>query len=137
PQQPTPGLYRSFEYDGQLHGNGLLLGTVDGVASNPDWSVQTAAPHQVNLLHAPGMEFNFWNGSNTAPTGTINGGDGTWNTTTNNWTNEDGSIVSIWTNDRLAIFEGTAGTVTIANGGSLKTTGLIFMSDGYHLSGDT
>ncbi len=137
PQQPTPGLYRIFEYDGQLHGNGLLLGTVDGVAGNPDWSVQTAAPHQVNLLHAPGMEFNFWNGSNTAPTGTINGGDGTWNTTTNNWTNEDGSIVSIWTNDRLAIFEGTAGTVTIANGGSLKTTGLIFMSDGYHLTGDT
>ncbi|WP_353415381.1 autotransporter-associated beta strand repeat-containing protein, partial [Brucella sp. NBRC 12953] len=137
PQQPTPGLYRIFQYDGQLHGNGLLLGTVDGVSGNPDWSVQTAAPHQVNLLHAPGMEFNFWNGSNTAPNGTINGGDGTWNTTTNNWTNEDGSIVSIWTNDRLAIFEGTAGTVTIANGGSLKTTGLIFMSDGYHLTGDT
>ncbi|WP_079212866.1 hypothetical protein [Brucella pituitosa] len=63
-QQSAIGIYRVFQYDGQSLGNGLSLGTVDGVAGDPDWSIQTAVA-KVNLINTAGVVFNYWNGAVT------------------------------------------------------------------------
>lgn len=75
----------------------------------------------------------FWDGQ-TASNGAIDGGSGTWDATTSNWTNADGSVNQAW-NGGFAIFQGMPGTVQVQ--GSQHITGLQFLTDGYTLSADT
>ncbi|WP_079212630.1 autotransporter-associated beta strand repeat-containing protein [Brucella pituitosa] len=117
-QQSAIGIYRVFQYDGQSLGNGLSLGTVDGVAGDPDWSIQTAVANQVNLINTAGVVFNYWNGAVTTADGTVHGGNGTWEAGTTNWTDQNGTFSSSWTDDVLAAFEGTAGTVVVDAAGA-------------------
>ena len=60
--------------------------------------------------------------------GTVSGGTGTWDTTTTNWTVVDGSSNSAW-KQGFAVFEGTAGTVTLA--ANVTMAGLQFVTNGY------
>ena len=60
--------------------------------------------------------------------GTVGGGTGTWDNTTTNWTVADGSSNSAW-KQGFAVFEGTAGTVTLAQ--NVTMAGLQFVTNGY------
>jgi autotransporter-associated beta strand protein len=70
----------------------------------------------------------FWDGTVTVADGIIHGGTGTWNNTTTNWTDAAATVNAPWRNG-FAVFEGTAGTVTL--GDTIRTSGMQFMSDGY------
>lgn len=72
-----------------------------------------------------------WDASGTAP---VNGGAGTWDTTSLRWHN--GSYQA-WNNAALsdALFAGTAGTVTL--GTPITVHNLAFNTTGYTLSGNT
>ncbi|PJI52386.1 hypothetical protein CTI14_43155, partial [Methylobacterium radiotolerans] len=59
------------------------------------------------------------------------GGTGTWDSATQNWADVDGTP-GTW-NSRYGVFEGTAGTVTLA--GTQGFQGLQFATDGYTLTG--
>jgi len=131
-----PGIYRIFQYDNQLLGNGLTLGTVNNSSPDNTWQIQNPS-NQINLIHGANDGFAYWNGTVTQATGQIAGGDGTWDATTTNWTDKDGLVSGAWQDDKIAVFQADAGTVQVNGGGGTRQTGgLIFMSDGYHLKGD-
>ena len=73
------GVYRLFNYGGTLTDNGLALGALPGGANG---NLQTAIAGQVNLVvggAGPDLSIQFWDGTDTAPDGTVDGGAGTWN----------------------------------------------------------
>lgn len=73
-----------------------------------------------------------WDADGTAGGGT--GGTGTWSTSAALW-NKSGTMVSwVNANSDIAIFGGTAGTVTL--GEAITAGGLTFNSDGYTLAGN-
>ncbi|WP_273727408.1 autotransporter outer membrane beta-barrel domain-containing protein [Brucella gallinifaecis] len=132
-----PGLYRIFDYTGGLSGNGLTLGSVPGGSSG--LQIQTSIPSQVNLVNAAGEALNFWDGDNVANhnNGTVDGGNGIWNTANDNWTTSDGQLNAPWQGGGFAIFTGNPGIVTINNDNAAVTaSGIQFATDGYHLTGD-
>ncbi len=136
-QENMPGLYRIFGYDGQLDDQGFAIGSVDGGSNNGDWVIQTSVANQVNLFNTSGTVFGFWNGSTTAPNGSVNGGNGSWTGSTTNWTNEDGGLSGAWKDGAVAVFQGSGGQVQVdGNGGTFTAAGLVFMADQYHLGGD-
>ena len=121
------GVYRLINYGGALTDNGLV---VDALPGGFGGTIQTGIAQQVNLMVGSGS---FWDGGGTAADGRISGGSGTWDQGGAQWTNNDGSINTAWMG-RSAIFQGTAGTVTIAPGG-ISATGLQFAASGYTLTG--
>ncbi|WP_341992487.1 autotransporter-associated beta strand repeat-containing protein, partial [Azorhizobium sp. AG788] len=128
------GVYRIFNYGGALTDNGLDVASVSGLAA----TVQTAVTGQVNLLVSnPGQTILFWNGTTITPTGTVEGGSGTWTAATQtNWTNSAGLVPQAW-NSGFAVFQGTAGTVTVdTSAGAVATTGMQFVTSGYVVTGD-
>jgi len=128
------GVYRLIDYGGNFTNNGLDIGSVPGGFVATDFVVQTAVAGQVNLMvQAGGYTNRFWDGSNTVGNGAIEGGDGTWNTTTTNWTGVDGLLDGSWTAGAFAIFQGAAGTVTL--GENVDVGGMQFASDGYRIDG--
>ncbi|WP_247645095.1 autotransporter outer membrane beta-barrel domain-containing protein [Brucella pituitosa] len=128
------GVYRIFDYSGSLTTNNMTIGTVvDGNAA--DFSLQTSISNEVNLVSTAGRNFFFWDGSGPADDGIIQGGNGTWNGTSGNWTSFDGTTNSPWNNDTFAVFGGNAGTVTIDSGFTPVANGMQFMTDGYVLQG--
>lgn len=125
------GVYRIINYTGGLTDNGLVIGAVPGSVTPGDLQVQTAVGNQVNLLvTAPNTTVQFWDGGQLVGDGTVHGGSGTWGTGTTNWTNVDGTVNQAWGNS-FAVFQGTAGTVTV--NGTQSITGLQFATDGYSL----
>ncbi|MCF4164765.1 autotransporter domain-containing protein [Zavarzinia compransoris] len=128
----APGVYRLFTYGGALDDAGLDLGTFPGNATAAALTVDTSNAHQVNLVvgDADG-ELSFWNGGQTTPDGTVHGGTGIWTATTPNWTDLAGDITFAW-NGMRAVFQGAAGTVSVAGGQSIE--GLVFVTDGYRLT---
>ncbi|MEP9375100.1 autotransporter domain-containing protein [Aquabacter sp. CN5-332] len=124
-----PGTYTLFDYGNLAGGDGLLLGLAPGGYT---LLVDTATPNQVTLsVTYNGLQ--FWNGPQTTPNGTVNGGSGTWAAGTSNWTNPDGSASSTWA-DLTAVFAGPAGgTVTLAS--DMNVAGLQFTTGGYTLTG--
>ncbi len=76
----------------------------------------------------------YWDPGLTA-TGTGSGGTGTWNTSTANWFN--GSADQTWNNtfSPVAVFAGTAGTVTLGTG--ITASALTFNTTGYTVTGNT
>jgi fibronectin-binding autotransporter adhesin len=134
-----PGLYNVFTYAGTCTGcddSGIVLGSTP---ANSSLAFQFASG-QVNLLDSTGVTLNFWDGGTVADenNGKIDGGSGTWTlaTTHLNWTGTDGSMNARWSNDQMAVFTGTPGTVTVDDGaGQVEATGMQFAVDGYTLTG--
>ncbi|MBH3428224.1 autotransporter-associated beta strand repeat-containing protein [Pseudomonas alkylphenolica] len=125
------GVYRLIDYTGSLVDNGLELAGLPNGFGLSDLVVQTAIGNQVNLLvAAPNQNIRFWDGSQTIPNGVIDGGNGTWNALGTNWTDVNGVVNRSWAGD-FAVFQGTAGTVTV--NGTQLLTGMQFVTDGYNL----
>jgi outer membrane autotransporter protein len=121
-----PGSYRLINYTGALTDNGLAIGAIPGGLTA---LVQTAIPGAVNLIViGPGGTDQFWDGAAIKGDGTIHGGSGTWDNSTTNWTNVNGTINAAWLSS-FGIFAGTAGTVTVAE--PISFQGLEFQTDGY------
>ncbi|WP_166212412.1 autotransporter-associated beta strand repeat-containing protein [Cognatiluteimonas telluris] len=133
-----PGLYNLFSYAGTLTytNGGIVFGVTPG---GETLQIQNlTGDKQINLLDTTGMTLNFWNGNGLATSTSLGGGDGTWSTTSMNWTDADATVTAaMQPQPGFAIFGGAAGTVTIDNvDGAVAATGLQFASDGYTLQGD-
>lgn len=134
------GVYRLVDYSGTLTNHGLSLGSLPSGVASGLLQLQTAVINQVNLLYSlptppgpgptPSPTVLFWNGNQTSGNGSIAGGNGTWGGSASNWTDVNGNGSHPW-NNSFAVFQGTAGTVTVE--GAQRTTGLQFVSDGYRL----
>lgn len=133
------GIYRVINYDGSLIDNGLAIGTV----SVSGLEVQTAVPHQVNLIYLPPspITLNIWDGDlGPKNNGVIDGGNGVWQASAgnNSWTNIAGTPNAPWTDGGFAIFTSAPGTVNVDNSlGPVTAFGMQFASDGYLVQGDT
>ncbi|WP_342250184.1 autotransporter outer membrane beta-barrel domain-containing protein [Sphingomonas sp. OTU376] len=127
------GLYRIANYGGTLTDNGLAIGTTPAGA---ELSVQTAIAGQVNLVNTGSAVLNFWDGA-AGPKfdGAIAGGSGVWQATgADNWTDVSGAVNSAFDNGAVAIFAGTAGTVTVDNSqGAVTAAGLQFAATGTYV----
>jgi T5SS/PEP-CTERM-associated repeat protein/autotransporter-associated beta strand protein len=134
------GVYRLFDYGGSLTNHGLAIGTTPVGVSASALTLQTAVGGQVNLASTSGATLSFWDGGNTAghDNGAIDGGSGTWRADGRNWANVDGTLNgSFQPNPTFAVFQGTAGTVTVdTSAGALGVTGLRIAADGYRIEGD-
>ncbi|MCS2163624.1 autotransporter-associated beta strand repeat-containing protein [Scandinavium sp. H11S7] len=136
-----PGVYRLFNYDGQLTDNTLNIVSLPPYDSGAKYSVQTAVANQVNLILNyvdPASVLQFWDGDDTGEHDNeqVNGGDGTWrstrNTPTNNWTVSTGEGNAPWDETAFAIFQGQKGIVTLNDDqGRVITSGMQFLTDGY------
>ncbi|TFY90662.1 transporter [Pseudomonas nabeulensis] len=125
------GVYTVINYGGALTDNGLSIGTLPGSLTPGDVQLQTAISNKVNLLvTAPNTTVQFWDGGNLIANGAIEGGSGTWSAANTNWSNVDGTFNEGW-NGSFAVFEGTAGTVTVD--GTQTITGMQFVTGGYDL----
>jgi fibronectin-binding autotransporter adhesin len=127
-----PGLYTLFSYGGTLTetNGGIVFGATP---TGSTLSIQNlTGDKRINLLDTSNETLNFWNGNGLASATQMGGGDGTWSTTSTNWTNADASVTAaMQPQPGFAIFGGVAGTVTIDNGsGAVAATGLQFASDG-------
>ncbi|MCF7760368.1 MAG: autotransporter domain-containing protein [Cephaloticoccus sp.] len=116
------GTYRLIDYTGSLTDNGLSIGSVLG--STTDFTVMTGTANQIGLLVNSTSLFR-------------DSGGGTWTTVPGSgWTNSGGAP-SAWS-PNFAIFQGTAGTITVDNSaGAVVFTGAQFSVDGYTLAGDS
>ena len=76
----------------------------------------------------------YWDPSQTA-SGTGSGGTGTWDTSTANWFNGTSDVA--WTNayDPVAVFAGSAGTVTLGTG--ITASSAHFSTSGYTVTSNT
>ena len=123
-----PGAYRLFNYTGALTNNTLDVNPVPGGFTT---YVTTNIANQVNLivLANPGAGAQFWDGPNLVGNGIVDGGTSTWSNVANsNWTDAVGAANSNW-NNGTAVFQGTAGTVTLAD--DINFQGLVFNTSGY------
>ncbi|MDR6635759.1 fibronectin-binding autotransporter adhesin [Phyllobacterium sp. 1468] len=127
-----PGLYRIMNYGGALTNNGL------NVASS-DYFVQTSVANQVNLVNSAGLTLSYWDGDAGPHSNSIvNGGNGTWRATGDqNWTDSTGVFAAPFANASFAIFQASAGTVTVDDAnGAVQALGMQFASNGYVVNGD-
>ncbi len=74
-----------------------------------------------------------WDGAGATANGTVEGGSGTWDAATTNWTTDGGATNEAWTPGGDATFGGTAGTVTVQ--GLQEVSNITFNTDGYVLNG--
>ncbi|WP_055687661.1 autotransporter outer membrane beta-barrel domain-containing protein [Loktanella sp. 5RATIMAR09] len=74
-----------------------------------------------------------WDGAGATVNGTVEGGSGTWDAATTNWTTDGGATNEAWTPGGDATFGGTAGTVTVQ--GLQEVSNITFNTDGYVLNG--
>ena len=125
------GVYRLFNYTGSLSNLGLDVASVPVGYALGDLVVQTGVANQINIqVSAPNSNIRYWDGSQTIANGLVDGGSGTWNAVGTNWTDANGLVNQPWASD-FAVFQGTAGTVTV--NGTQSFTGLQFITDGYNL----
>ena len=118
------GLYRVFNYTGSLVDNGLQVGALPSAAYVP--TVQTSVANQVNLLVGVGA-LPIWAG-----------GSGTWSAsaTGTGFSSADGVVTGGAWQPGMAVFQGTAGTVTVDNtAGPVAITGLQLATTGYTVTG--
>lgn len=123
------GTYRLMEYGSLTSDGGLMFGDVP---AGYDLAVLTSAPGEV-ILVASYTGLQFWNGAQTSANGSVNGGAGTWDSTSTNWTSQSGNVATSWA-DLTAVFAGpSGGSVTVAT--DQTVAGLQFATDGYVLTG--
>ena len=83
----------------------------------------------------------YWDGTNTTSNSVIEGGTGTWDNSTQNWTQSNGLGNSAWSDGGTAVFglvTGGTGAYTVAlsdTSGFITAGGLVFNTGGYILSG--
>ncbi len=132
------GYYRLFDYQGSLTG---AFTTRTVTSANAGFlldrhALSTDIAGQVNLLAlGAGQHMQFWDGSDTAGNGTVDGGAGVWDDAASNWTGPPGAanINDIWRGS-VGVFGGSAGgNVTIGSVSGFDT--LQFSTNGYILSG--
>ncbi len=124
------GVYEILGYTGTLSGGGQLsIGTLPGTYTGV---IQTSVAGQVNLVVSSNNDPTlFWDGATTIANNTIDGGSGTWDNTTTNWTAANGAINANWVNG-TAVFESTAGTVTVDE--AISYQALLFATTGYQVT---
>ncbi|WP_133646334.1 autotransporter-associated beta strand repeat-containing protein [Paraburkholderia flava] len=128
-----PGLYNLFQW-----GTSLSI-TGGGFAPPSGMSLQVLSiDKQINLIDTQGFTLNEWDANGQASAGSMGGGSGTWSTFSNTWADTSGQFVGPMSpQPAFAIFGGAAGTVTVDDSnGAVSATGMQFMTDGYHLTGD-
>ncbi|WP_246681601.1 autotransporter-associated beta strand repeat-containing protein [Mesorhizobium sp. B2-4-3] len=126
-----PGVYRILNYGGSLTNNGLNV-------TSPDYFLQTAVDHQINLVNSAGLTLSFWDGNaGSHSNGVVDGGSGTWRAAGDqNWTDATGTFAAPFANASFAIFQGAAGTVTVDNtNGQVQAAGMQFAAGGYLIQG--
>jgi autotransporter-associated beta strand protein/T5SS/PEP-CTERM-associated repeat protein len=122
------GTYQLFGYGGSLVDNALVFGLAP---AGYNLEIDFSTPNQVNLVaNYTGLQ--FWDGADTSPDGIVDGGNGVWDASATNWTNETGSANTAWS-DLTAVFSGpTGGTVDVV--ADVTVAGLQFATDGYLLA---
>jgi autotransporter-associated beta strand protein len=134
-----PGVYTIFSYTGALTetNGGLLFGATP--AGHTLQLVTLLGSKQINILDVSNTTLNFWNANGLASGAQMGGGDGTWSTASPNWTDAVGSISGVMSpQPGLAVFGGAPGTVTVdGTDGQVAAVGLQFLTDGYHMTGDS
>ncbi len=130
------GVYNLFTYQGALlaGSTNVQVQTLPGAFTG---LVQTLVPGQVNLIVTqPGTFVQYWDGGDATGNGAVNGGTGTWSAAGSNWTGlPDSQLNTGWFNNSVAVFAGTAGTVTLDQ--MFNAQGLQFVTNGYTLTGGT
>ncbi|WP_280114163.1 autotransporter domain-containing protein [Bosea sp. LC85] len=132
------GYYRLFDYGGTLSGNfasqRVATTTPGFLVISSD--VETGIAGQVNLAVRGSLQtMQFWDGTNTTASGSVNGGAGTWASFGTNWTTSTGSANAGWSGS-VGVFAGsTGGAVTVSGTQGFDT--LQFKTNGYALSGGT
>ena len=121
------GEYTLFTYGGTLVDNQLSF---DGSPVAWDLAVDTATSGEIKVNVSAAVA-QYWDGTDTASDNLVDGGSATWNAATTNWTSAKGNNNNAWDGSLAAIFTGTAGTVTIADGYTAQADALSFLSDGY------
>ncbi|MEH6676184.1 autotransporter-associated beta strand repeat-containing protein, partial [Phenylobacterium sp.] len=129
------GVYRLFDYGGDITDNGLDIASTPAGVSVDDLFVQTSVANQVNLVSTFDVELRFWDTAASTDDGVIQGGAGTWTATGRGWTGADGAVNGAYDNPAFAVFMGTGGTVTV-DGAGIGVTGMQFAVDGYQITGD-
>lgn len=135
-----PGIYRLFDYRGALVDRGLLLGTLPNGALAENFEFQTSVNGQINLVYTTLRDgYTFWDGPNPAlyDNSRIDGGTGTWTLGGAGWADQQGMVNTTYDPTDFAVFQGTAGVVTVdGSGGAVGVAGLQFATGGYRLAGD-
>ncbi len=104
------GVYRLIDYSGALSGSGLTLGALpNGVNAGGCRGTDLRGGRGKLRRHA--STTSFWNGG-LAGDGSIAGGSGTWNANTI-WTDASATSSGQIGASAFAVFQGTAGTVTV------------------------
>nr|WP_281167854.1 autotransporter domain-containing protein [Amorphus coralli] len=129
----SAGYYHLFDYGGLFSGSFDTV-TVSGVG----WissSIDTSVPGEINLTVANDAQtLLFWDGANTTASGAVNGGTGTWDAVTTNWTTSNVDRNGPW-NSSVGVFSGKAGTMTVSSTEAFDT--LQFKTDDYRIEGGT
>jgi fibronectin-binding autotransporter adhesin len=126
-----PGIYRVISYQGSLDDRNVTL-------SSPNFLLQTAVAHQVNLVNTAGETLNFWDGgAGPQSDGVVNGGDGAWRLSSEAfWTPDSGEMNGPYADGSFAVFTGANGIVNIDNSdGLVRASGMQFAVDGYTVTG--
>ncbi|HEV6965660.1 autotransporter-associated beta strand repeat-containing protein [Roseateles sp.] len=127
----TGGTYTLFTYTGTRTGTFSAVNLPAGYAGSVDY---TGTPNQVRLTVTALSSTTYWDVS-PQNNNAVDGGTGTWDGSNTNWTTGTGSLNSTWPGGTsMAIFNGTAGTVTIANGYNASVGGLSFGTGGYTIA---
>ena len=124
--RPVPGMSESVKFGGRS----LCRGKISQIVRGAGWRALIGLfLIGVNLLvSASDFANQYWDGTSTVADGTIHGGSGTWDNVLTNWTNAGATVNTPW-NQGVAIFEGTAGTVTLED--NIHFSGMEFMTGGY------
>lgn len=127
-----PGQYSLFHANGTVSGK-LTVGSVPQGVSGADIAFNYA-DHDVYLTNSQGLSLEYWDGSVTSAGTSVTGGDGTWDATATNWTDENGKLHAGWDSTHYAIFSGQSGKVTVS--GAISAAGMQFITSGYSIVGD-
>lgn len=123
------GVYHLVQYSGNNVGSDPILGNVPGAG----FSLRIDTPNTIDLINTGDKQLRFWNPSGINHV-EIGGGSGVWERSgnLNNWADVDNSMNGPYTDGSFAVFEGTAGTVTVDNtNGVVNVSGIQFVTDGY------
>lgn len=117
------GYYRLIRYGGALSGDGLVLGSSHLDAGQ--YRIVQNLPGSIDLRIGTV-------GSNLLQTWT--GGNGVWNTSTQDWTNDGGDLPVAWAGNHAVFMQNGGARIDVQ--GSPSFAGLQFVADGYRLQGN-
>jgi hypothetical protein len=147
---PVSGAYRLYNVNSDGVGGGTFT---PGAGANQGFDTVTATNGTATVYLSPvgaagatqvnarvslaGQVVQFWDGADFSGAGAgAQGGTATWNNTNTNWVYDaaTATVNDSW-QSQVAVFGGTAGTVTI--GGTVGAQGVQFTTSGYTIAGGT